>query len=225
MQLRLLTAILFSLTCSAHAFEMVGYGEYRMENSRWVWAWTAYSPRVEKSYNYPLEGVDAPTFTKINPEHAKDRRSVYFRGRTIKGADPATFRNLGREFWSDDHAVYWGSAALKGSDPNTFVRLNTGWAKDAQHYYSTYVPGLAVECDYTSLTFSPRSYLYAYDKTRVYWCGLMIPGADPKTFVAEDLEHAHDPFRRYLGPLRRAKLSDRMDLWDNVKRVDMHTHR
>lgn len=225
MRLRLLTVVLFILTGSAHALEMLGYGNYRMENGRWVWAWTASSPGAEKSYNFPLEGVDALTFTKINTEHAKDRRSVYFRGRTIKGADPATFRNLDREFWCDDRAVYWGSAAIAGADPKTFACLNFGWAKDAQRYYSTYVAGLVVDCDYASLEFPSKAWTYAQDKSRVYWCGLAIPGADPKTFVADDLEHAHDQTHRYLGPLRREKPSDRMELWNAVKRVDMHTHR
>lgn len=205
--------------------EIVGSMRYRMESGRWIWAWTAESPHVEKSYNYTLEGVDAPTFTKINSEHAKDSRSVYFRGRTIKGADPATFRNLDREFWCDDHAVYWGSAAITAADPKTFMRLNFGWAKDAHHYYSTFVPGLVVDCDYASLEFPPKASIYAHDKDRIYWCGLVIPGADPKTFVADNLERAHDQGYRYLGPLRREKQSERMELWNEVKRVDLHTHR
>ena len=192
--------------------EFVGSMDYRMESGRWIWAWNAWSPRVEKSYNYPLEGVDAPTFTKINTEHAKDSRSVYFRGRTIKGADPTTFRNLDREFWCDDRAVYWGSAAIEGADPKAFVKLSSGWAKDAQHYYSTYVAGLVVDCDYASLEFLSKAWTYAQDKSRVYWCGLAIPGADPKTFVADDLERAHDQAHRYLGPLRIEEKSDRMEL-------------
>ena len=219
------TLALFFLVCSAFAGGSVGYSEYRFENGHWTWVSILHLEGGVKTEAYILVDVDALTFTKINTEHAKDRRSVYFRGRTLKGADPATFRNLVRDFWCDDHAVYWGSAAVDGADPKTFERLNFGWAKDAHHYYSTRVAGLIVDCDYASLALCPKAELYARDKNRVYWCGLEIKGADVATFVADDGERAHDKFRHYQGSRPTSEWTTRMAMWNGASEVDMHTHR
>jgi hypothetical protein len=112
------------------------------------------SPR---SFEYIESGL-------VSEYYAKDKTHVYHNGSIIPDADAATFQAVGGNYFKDRANVfYYGShpyfakivGRIDGADPATFEHI-----------------------DANSLLAH-----YAKDKAHVYLDGVVVPGADPATFV------------------------------------------
>lgn len=120
------------------------------------------------------------------------------------GADPDTFRPLALSPWAiDKHDAYRADVPIHAEEPSTFVPINFNWAKDSKAYYA--IDGIRaderkVDCDYGSMVVLNAS--YAKDKSRCYWLGWPIEGADLATFRVVDQNFAEDKAGRFVGASR-----------------------
>lgn len=108
------------------------------------------------------------------------------------GADLTTLQPIdGSSTYSrDKNAIYCNGKVLPGADPNSFLVLrgNTGnYAKDASRVFSG--NGCAAISDVDPATFETiGTYGYARDKSRVWWFGKIVAGADPESFQEVETE-------------------------------------
>jgi hypothetical protein len=123
-----------------------------------------------------LQNADPSTFTFIKDpaggwsSFEKDRSHVWYSGTLVSGADPATFEIV-----------------LDQKQPDY-----TAFQKDAVHVWHGYNGKIIKGADPTSFSIVNQalwqSALFETDASQVWYDGLLIPRADPKTFVVDTWE-------------------------------------
>lgn len=132
-----------------------------------------------------VRGADPMTFQVIDSIYAKDRRSVYYRGKLLPGADPESFsvvsESAGGAIGADRNVVFCAAERLEGSHPASFALLSDGYAKDANrvYYFCNGVP------DADPATFG-RVGRYWQDRAHVYHLGKRVEGLDPRHLVQHE---------------------------------------
>lgn len=106
-----------------------------------MWIWVSYDESVGKRVT-PIDPHDAERFEVLRPgEYARDGRSVFYMGRTLKGADPATFEMIdGKEYGRDARAVFFRDQRVIGAEASTFEVLEFPYARDARHVFCGTLP-------------------------------------------------------------------------------------
>ena len=134
----------------------------------------------------PVVGADAATFAPIPVQsqspcarlympYGRDARRVYFEGVFIEGADSASFQDLGGGYARDSQAVY-GKRRKLTERAAQFRLLEAGYATDGENYFF----GEVVIEDHG---FELLAYGYARTRDRVFHNGVVLAGADPRTFA------------------------------------------
>lgn len=163
-----------------------------------VWYYSSYDSLTQ------LQGVDAVTFTAVNPEAldnlynvawGKDKNSVFRENTKLEGADPASFQAnlMNGQFYNyyakDKNYVYYSGKILAGIDPATFKVIDDGSQKDCGYdaviadkngYYSQ--SGQKFEGSVDAATFKVLGMGYYSDKNNVWRGTTLVPGANPTTF-------------------------------------------
>ena len=122
---------------------------------------------------FTIDGADAASFDVLSQDYARDTRRVYYEGESVRGADAATFEVLEIPYARDAQRGYFHRAPIVNSDGRSFVVVSTNFAKDSTHvFYSRF--------DTANV---PQS--------------VVIPGAQPATFVALDFGYASDSGHQY----------------------------
>lgn len=139
-----------------------------------------------------IDGADGSTFQVVLPGvYAKDKNKVYNYGQIITGVDGSTFQVLGDSYLGDKNYIYFAShytdetkgevyevKKVEGADVTSFKVLKNGFAEDKNHMY---FKGQITSVDYTSMRFFAET-SYVADNNHVYYNGVVIAGADPKSF-------------------------------------------
>jgi len=166
----------------------------------------------DKKYAYYHQyffSADAATFEALDGNFAKDKNHVYFKSREIPEADPTTVEFLsGEGFLIRDKARVYYQDNLISRNAGHFAKLGSlhGTYKSTDVVMVTY--NVLSEADPATfdLIDSSASDSYFKDKRRVYFNGIVIKGADLKSFVplnnnfAKDKNHAY----RYDQPIKEA---------------------
>ena len=154
-----------------------------------------------------IQGVDTASFTEVGTFDnclGKDKTHVYFNRYIIEGADPATIRVV----WADGtstpflldkrkvySAYYRNYSPLDGADPASFKVLIEKvpgfywlfYGVDRLHVYSSW-GSLIDKADPSTFTFVKdvrgQDSGFEKDESHVWAGGLLVPQADPTTFVA-----------------------------------------
>lgn len=149
-----------------------------------------------------IEGADADTFQILSANFAKDKNSVFYKGRTINQADAPTFAAFGETcFAKDKHRAFYCDNPIQGADTRTFAAINDNYAKDHSHVFHYYgfddhiVPGADIS---TFRTFGANPG-YGADRLMAYYEGQPIIGADVATFapIAGTYLYSKDKSRIY----------------------------
>lgn len=87
-----------------------------------------------------LEGADAPSFTVINEQYAKDKYVVYFYGRSLPLVHTDSFQLLSvkgcsAHYGIDNAHVYYEDKIIPGADPVSFQGTGECYAQDDKGYY------------------------------------------------------------------------------------------
>lgn len=169
----------------------------------------------DKNYAYYHQyffAADAATFEALDGNFAKDQNRVYFENRAIPEADPAAVGFLpGEGFLIRDKTRVYYQDKLISRDAEHFVKLGSlhGTYKSADVVMVTY--NVLPEADPATfeLIDSTASDSYFRDKRRVYYNGIEITDADPKSFVPLNKNFAKDKNRVYCNdrPLVEADYS------------------
>lgn len=153
--------------------------------------------------------ADAATFEALDGNFAKDKNRVYFNNREIPEADPATVEFLPREGYliRDKERVYYQDNLIS-RDAAHFAQVGSlhGTYKSTDVVMVTY--NVLEEADPATfgLIDASVSDFYFKDKRRVYFNGIVVEGADTKSFVplnksfAKDKNHVY----RHDQPIKEA---------------------
>lgn len=203
--------IILSLCC----FLLTACNDYQIKDGKVYYKW--FHGGALEYRTHLVENADAETFRSIpnkeGMEFAKDKNSVFLRGRLLKNADPNSFEQLHEYYWKDKNNVYlfaFGEALVEDANPNTFSVLKEYWAADKHHIFhqqykmeginkATFVPidefwakddkyyyhktTRLDLLDYASAEVVSKYYIK--DKNGVYLkTGEKLPNANPNSFVA-----------------------------------------
>ena len=147
-------------------------------------------------------GVDLGSFKvlSVSPGYAVDKNHVYAGASVLKGISPDDLYALDQstisfssDFISDKNNLYLMGIKVDGADPSTFKSLADGNGMGPYYHdkNSIYVYkaaqsedgiGQVIKMDYADRsTFKVYKNWLAYDKNNIYFNGLIVPGADPKS--------------------------------------------
>jgi len=111
---------------------------YQKENGEWAYVtWDEGSGRKV----FPLQ-ADEETFKILQkPEYAKDKSSVFYKGRVIPEADPSSYNLLeGGNYARDKGRVFLFYYEVINADPVTFVEIKFPYAKDKEGIFCGTLP-------------------------------------------------------------------------------------
>lgn len=169
----------------------------------------------DKKYAYYHQyffSADAATFEALDGNFAKDKNRVYFKSKEIPEADPATVEFLPREGYliRDKERVYYQDNLISRNAAH-FAPLGSlhGTYKSTDVVMVTY--NVLSEADPATfdLIDSTASHSYFKDKRRVYFNGIVVEGADNKSFVPLNNNFAKDKNHVYHAdqPIKEADRS------------------
>ncbi|GAB3647742.1 hypothetical protein GCM10028791_10290 [Echinicola sediminis] len=120
------------------------YSRYQKEDG--VWAWVTKHPDTGKRIT-SLEGLDPDSFTLLeNSKYARDKHSVYYKGKPIFMADPVSFAVLNDSGYSKDNKnVYFETEKIILANPASFQFLAFPYSKDESHVFCGTLPLLLNE--------------------------------------------------------------------------------
>ncbi len=187
-------AFLGLLSLQDHAIAEADYATFTILNKHYA---------KDKNYAYYHQyffGADPATFEALDDHFAKDNNRVFFKNREIPEADPATVEFLpGEGFLIRDKARVYYQNDLISRDAGHFVKLGRlhGTYKSSDVVMVTY--NVLPEADPATFDLIDASVSDSYfkDKKHVYFNGMVIKGADVKSFVplnnrfAKDKKHAY----------------------------------
>ena|GEM_PF-4353718 len=152
------------------------------------------STRVQKK----LDDVDVSSFKVMDSPHsaeldnkcgldfhyahyyARDKKSVFFKGELIPKADPGSFQFVNEFFAKDNNHVFYQEKKISDK-PNLFKILDDhgpSYAFDGDKYFYE-----TREMGKNGFRFVDGSDVYTEDARFVYHDGVVVKGADPKSFV------------------------------------------
>jgi hypothetical protein len=148
-----------------------------------------------------IECADYPTFIVLENGFSKDINHVYFYGEIFQEADPESFKCLSLEYSQDKNHFYHGTTKLSEEEAIHLSRL-IKYYHDVSSYVlytigdgEVFYNGYKMDCDYES--FKSLDNGYAKDKYHVYYSGVIINGADAKSFERTGHRDEKKICRRY----------------------------
>ena len=149
--------------------------------------------------NEILSDVDSSSFTVLQKDYMKDKNHVYYNNEILKEVDSSSFVILDNDYVKDKNSVYYKNIKLDKSDPETFIIMKYGYSKDKNFAYKE---GKMILNAKGSDFFEIKEILgrvYHKDKNHVYFNGIEIEGADPKTFLVINHEYSKDKKNAYYN--------------------------
>lgn len=128
-------ACLFLTGCGAGG--LTGYKGYKKVDGQWAYVTT----NVNGTSVAKID-ADQDTFdTLADVRYAKDKNTVFFRGRVIQEADPASFELLSEiDYAKDNYHVFIQDHQVRGADPGSFKVIRHPYGRDAARAYCGTVP-------------------------------------------------------------------------------------
>lgn len=190
---------------SLEGFKNLGYGYVKDVNH-------IYTQQPGSAYSR-LDNVDTASFQPINRHFAKDQNHYYYQTQPLANIDHATFKPFLRHAVDKNRAYYFYNAQqvnlTYSTDYDTYEVLDNYYAKDKNHLYyeNLRVPNIdpaqifynefgvitdgihAIIDGDIVIGSDPETFQqfqktpFAKDKNQVYFNGIRIVGADPKTFT------------------------------------------
>lgn len=158
-----------------------------------------------------LANADPTSFEQVKGYFWKDKNIAYLlqygkQRQLIEGADPSTFEVIGDFDWSKDKKnVYSKFYKLPESTPSEFIVLSENWGKDNHFFYHN--SNRLDSLDYG--TAEIISEYYIKDKSNVYFENVIVPGANPLTFVADGVgSFGHDDKNMYSWTKNKGPITD-----------------
>lgn len=176
------------------------------------------------SQPFTVEGADVSTFTFPLPKdgdaiYARDKASIYLRGRALKGVDVATFELIDQDYSRDARNVYRGDMLIC-DDPKNFQALSANFVKNGHAVYRLYPKVEVVTEDVAGFRelSSSDGYSYFGDKENVYVNGNPLPGANPATFRVLKGGHSRDDRQLYYfnEPMPAGALMDSFEVLEGT---------
>jgi hypothetical protein len=161
-----------------------------------------------------LKGADLATFELYIGWFAKDKDRCYFDGVVFKNVDIETFETLSWVFAKDKNSVYTNKGILKDADPQTFeiigggfikdlsYRHPFGYGKDANHVFLYIYDNKIIKLkDADVKSFVYITDLYGKDENFVFWSGMKLKNANPKTWklLKDNNVYSSDGKNAYCG--------------------------
>lgn len=160
-----------------------------------------YSIRNNKVYYMgDLLRADTYTFQILDSGYAKDRKTVFFRGREIRDAISTTFTVLTYGYAKDLRNAYFKGVRIPNVLINSFEVEDKGYAKDAKFRYfnGNQLGGLNLKLDdYKKPTTTDLGDGYTKDKWTIYYNGKEIKEATPISFKTLGNGYAKDNWNVY----------------------------
>ena len=165
---------------------------YVVENGNVYYViWNEGQGKVEKKLN-----ADTKSFTALDRSKylwAKDKSSVFYKGRLVPNADPDSFTILNNYYAKDKNNVFGGCKLIPDVDIKSFETLKNKWqdkelsfhAKDKNNgylYFEYVLCSTYVFKDIDHQTFEALAYLYARDSKNVFRFNKTLEKANPETF-------------------------------------------
>ncbi len=202
------------LTTRLADFRLIGadaYSEYATDGKRYFYNDTIFEGEgfesVPKTYNVIRTStrvyfrgqaldVDPKTFEGLDPavSMSRDKDRVYYRLTVVPDADPVTITQIKGYLWKDKRAVYLEGREILGLDPataRTFPIMGE-YTADADSVFRLYD-----KLDRDPATFSVLQPWYTKDKAGVYHQDVLMPVADPLSFLAESMSNGQDKNYRF----------------------------
>lgn len=114
---------------------------YAKQNGSWVWVT---NDEQFGSRTFTIVGADQSSFYVLdNKNFAKDKESVYFKGKKIPFADPHSFTCLSANNYAysrDFQFVFFEDERIINADPKTFEVLSFPYARDAKDVFCGTLP-------------------------------------------------------------------------------------
>ena len=149
--------------------------------------------------NEILNEADSTSFVILQNNYAKDDNHIYYNNEILKEVDSSSFIVLDNNYMKDKNSVYYKNIKLDKSDPETFIIMKDRYSKDKNFAYKEEKMILnAKGSDFLEIK-EIRGRVYHKDKNHVYFNGIEIEGADPKTFLVIDHEYSKDKKNAYYN--------------------------
>lgn len=154
-----------------------------------------------------LEGADAPTFTVLGYNYARDQGKAWYKAEPFTVADVSSLQPIDARFAKDKVQAYLDRTPIRGSHGPSFTLIDISYARDTNHYYFINGSGnderiAPIPCDLASFRLVDLS--YATDKDHVFHQGVIIKGAEPASFVVLGSSYAKDEHSVYFREERVA---------------------
>ncbi|MBK8548998.1 MAG: DKNYY domain-containing protein [Saprospiraceae bacterium] len=133
-----------------------------------------------------LHGVDAATFVSLDYGYGKDRLSAWHKAISFEVSDIQSLNVLDFQFVKDKNHVYIDCRKVPKVLGQSFERINTFYAKDAQHFYYIHSDEVQcalknIPCDYHS--YELLDYTYSKDNKNVFYNGEKIKNSNSESFL------------------------------------------
>lgn len=173
-----------------------------------------------------LIGADPETIKQVGGVWwLQDKNSVYLGGNKVAGADPVSFVEVNHPLYKDKNNVYLKNDILSGADAKSFSKMDGPYYSDISNLYycnltDTPPPTCIIMREADRSTFAVQKWSqnsksrldpdFAFDSSRVFYLGNIVPDADPKTF--QKIGVGYDEFYRdanhtyKYSPETRAKI-------------------
>lgn len=156
---------------------------YRKSEEYWL---------VKRARATVMTDADPATFQLLKQRYTRDASRIYFEGQLFPVRDPATFEVLYSSYARDRFSGYYMQEPVAQSDGATFEGLSDHFAKDKTHVWYSHIsldrPGPGVVENLVLPDADPATFVaiegdFGKDARRVYQRGAVVKGADPQTFT------------------------------------------
>ncbi|MCF6440607.1 DKNYY domain-containing protein [Pseudoalteromonas luteoviolacea] len=155
--------------------------------------------RPQKVISRPLLNADINTFEVLEVKgYAKDKNFVYHYGRTVPFADPSSFELLTDYFSKDKNYIFFKAQPIEGAPSQGAKVINPSAIIFDEMYvlsqgkvYINQGESSFTPCDINSFKVLKRSE-YSKDNKCVFFKGVKLEGANPKTFKTKGWSYSVD---------------------------------
>lgn len=157
---------------------------------------------------HTIEGADPDSYKQVDYNWSKDKYNHFYRNKLIAVLHDS-FEVINESFARDDDSVYlYYQDLFEGipADADTFIEIDPYYAKDSKHIYffQNYVFGRRIEQlikigykDLNTIKVVEDNFLLVDDS--VYYCGILVDGADRSTLKVISSDFAKDDQQVYYG--------------------------